>query len=60
MLETLAAAYASAGRFEQALENVREAQAGYAAAGQPEPPRLGEALARYRRGEPFVRPARLE
>jgi tetratricopeptide (TPR) repeat protein len=57
MLETLAAAYASAGRFEQALENVREAQAGYAAAGQPEPPRLGEALVRYRRGEPFVRPA---
>ena len=57
MLETLAAAYASAGRFEQALERAREAQAGYAAAGRPAPPRLGEALARYERGEPFVRPA---
>ena len=61
MLEILAAANASAGRFEQALESAREAQAGYAAAGQPKPPRLGEALARYERGEPFVRPAqRLE
>jgi tetratricopeptide (TPR) repeat protein len=58
MLETLAAAYASAGRFEQALHSAREAQAGYKAAGQPTPPRLAEALAQYERREPYVRPAR--
>jgi tetratricopeptide (TPR) repeat protein len=57
MLETLAAAYASAGRFEQALASAREAEAGYAASGQPVPPRLRQALAHYERGEPFVRSA---
>ncbi len=57
MLETLAAAYASAGRFEQALVTAREAAALYAAEGQPTARRLADSLARYERGEPYVRPA---
>jgi tetratricopeptide (TPR) repeat protein len=53
-LETLAAAYAANGRFDEATERAREAAALYAAAGRPSP-RLAEALARYERREPFVR-----
>ena len=57
MLETRAAAYASAGRFGPALDDAREALAHWAAAGQPAPQSLRDALAHYERGEPYVRSA---
>jgi len=53
MLETLAAAYAAEGRFEEALARAREAVALHAAAGRPPPERLADALARYERREPL-------
>ncbi len=52
MLETLAAAYASAGRFDEAVASAREGLALHSAAGQPAPQRLTLALARYKRGAP--------
>jgi tetratricopeptide (TPR) repeat protein len=51
--ETLAAAYAAAGRMEPAVEHAREALALHAAAGRPAPRRLADALASYERGEPL-------
>jgi tetratricopeptide (TPR) repeat protein len=56
MLETLAAAYAAAGRMEEAQARVRAAIALHAAAGRPPPPRLEQALAGYERGEPLLLP----
>ena len=51
MLETLAAAYAAQGRFEEAIERARQALALHAAAGRPPPRRLTLALSHYERGE---------
>jgi hypothetical protein len=56
MLETLAAAYAGAGRIEEAVAKARAAAALYEAAGRPAPPRLALALADYERGEPLRLP----
>jgi tetratricopeptide (TPR) repeat protein len=55
MLETLAAAYGAAGRFDEAAARAREALAVLAAAGRPPSPRIARALALYERGRPFVR-----
>jgi tetratricopeptide (TPR) repeat protein len=56
MLETLAAAYAAAGRMAEARTSAREAIALHAAAGRAPPPRLEQALAGYERGEPLRLP----
>jgi tetratricopeptide (TPR) repeat protein len=56
MLETLAAAYAAAGRMDEARARAREAIALHAAAGRPPPRRLEQALAGYERGEPLLLP----
>jgi tetratricopeptide (TPR) repeat protein len=52
LLEARAAANAAEGRFGEAVAGAREALALYAAAGEPVPQRLSEALARYERGAP--------
>jgi tetratricopeptide (TPR) repeat protein len=56
MLESLAAAYAAAGRLAEARSRAREAIALHGAAGRPPPPRLEQALAGYERGEPLLLP----
>jgi hypothetical protein len=55
MLETLAAAYAAAGRFDEASAHAREALAGLSERGRAAAPRIERALALYERGRPFVR-----
>jgi tetratricopeptide (TPR) repeat protein len=56
LLETLAAAYAAAGRMDEARARAREAIALHEAAGRPAPRRLALALAGYERGEPLRLP----
>jgi hypothetical protein len=58
MLETLAAAYAAAGRMDEAVARARESSALHAAVGRPVPPRLARALESYQRGEPLRLPER--
>jgi tetratricopeptide (TPR) repeat protein len=56
VLETLAAAYAAAGRMDEARARAREAVALHEAAGRPAPRHLSQALAGYERGEPVLLP----
>ncbi|MCW5888986.1 MAG: tetratricopeptide repeat protein [bacterium] len=54
-LDTLAAAYAAAGRFPEAIRTAEAALAAARDAGEPEVAEVVETrLARYRRGEPFT------
>jgi len=57
VLDTLAAAYASAGRFPEAVETAEQALASAENASEAEVAGLNEHLRLFRRGEPFVQKA---